>query len=154
VCTELYRTLYDTPLPPEDPETAMNDFTSLLGDRFDNKAKDLLRSPLLEPELKAAAFAMASDKSPGPDGVIVEFYTSLWDIIGQEFAQMVINLVQCGQLPQGVNQGLIILLHKGGEREDLTNWRPICLLNVAYKIVAKALQHRLQVALLEVISVD
>jgi hypothetical protein len=46
------------------------------------------------------------------------------------------------------------LLHKGNATDDLTNWRPISLLNVAYKIVAKALQRRLQPLLSEVISPD
>jgi hypothetical protein len=51
-------------------------------------------------------------------------------------------------------RNFLMLLHKGGEREDITNWRPICLLNVAYKIIAKALQRRLQMALPEVISTN
>jgi hypothetical protein len=42
-----------------------------------------------------------------------------------------------------MNNGLITLLHKGGDGEDLGNWRPITLLNIAYKILAKALQRRL-----------
>lgn len=48
--------------------------------------------------------------------------------------------IQHGSLPAWVNRGLIALLHKGGNREELANWRPISLLNVAYKITVKALQ--------------
>jgi hypothetical protein len=46
-----------------------------------------------------------------------------------------------------MNSGMIVLLHKGGAIDALTNYRPITLLNVSYKIVAKALQHRLQPSL-------
>lgn len=49
---------------------------------------------------------------------------------------------------------MIALLHKRGVRKALTNWRPITLLNMGYKIFAKALQLRLQPVLMEVISFD
>lgn len=51
-------------------------------------------------------------------------------------------------------QGMLALLHKGGDKELLGNWQPIALLNVCYKIYAKALQKRLQPILSEVISAD
>jgi hypothetical protein len=59
-----------------------------------------------------------------------------------------------GQLPHGMNKGLIVLLFKGGDRELLTNWRSVTLLNVAYKIVAKALQKRIQPIMSEIIHED
>ena len=57
-----------------------------------------------------------------------------------------------GSLPQGVTQGTIALLHKCGDYRALTNWRPISLLNIGYKIYAKALQLCLQHVLMEIIS--
>jgi hypothetical protein len=53
-----------------------------------------------------------------------------------------------------MTQGLIALLHKGGDRLKLTNWHPITLLNISYKILAKALQLRLQPVLMDIISFD
>ena len=49
---------------------------------------------------------------------------------------------------------MIALLHKGGDRNALTNWRSITLLNLGYKIYAKALQLHLQPVLMEIISPD
>jgi len=49
-----------------------------------------------------------------------------------------------------MNRGTIDLLYKGGERDILGNWHPISLLNVGYKILVKALQHRL----VDLISLD
>jgi hypothetical protein len=51
-------------------------------------------------------------------------------------------------------QGLIALLHNGGSKEELTNYYPIILLNITYKIVAKALQQRLQPLLPNLIDED
>jgi len=51
-----------------------------------------------------------------------------------------------------MTSGLIALIFKAGDRASLSNWRPITLLNALYKIVAKALQIRLQLLLQEVIN--
>ena len=59
-----------------------------------------------------------------------------------------------GRLPPGVTQGMIVLLYKGSDQQALTNWRPITLLNLGYKIYTKALQLRLQPVLMDVISPD
>lgn len=59
-----------------------------------------------------------------------------------------------GRLPPGVNAGLITPLHKGGGRSLLNYWRPMTLLNTPYKILAKTLQIRLQLILMEVVSPD
>jgi hypothetical protein len=67
---------------------------------------------------------------------------------------MVQHSITQGHLPKGMNDGLIALLHKGGTTEELTNYRPITLLNVSYKIVAKALQQRLQPSLPDLINED
>jgi hypothetical protein len=55
-------------------------------------------------------------------------------------------------LPLGITKGLIVLLHKGGGCNTFNNWCPIILLNVYYKLFAKALQIRLQHVLIEIIS--
>lgn len=46
------------------------------------------------------------------------------------------------------------LLHIVDARDELTNWHPIILLNVSYKIFVNALQQRLQLLLYEVINND
>ena len=67
---------------------------------------------------------------------------------------MVNYLIECDRLPKDMNNGMIALLHKKELINDLANYRPITLLNVSYKIVAKAVQKCLQPLLLDMIDED
>ena len=56
------------------------------------------------------------------------------------------------KLHEGVTKGLICLIPKEGDSKDLNFWRPITLLRIIYKIIAKVLQTRIQPMLRDVIS--
>jgi hypothetical protein len=53
-----------------------------------------------------------------------------------------------------MTRGLIALIPKEGNRENLSNWRPITLLNSSYKFFAKVLQTRFQTLLPDIIHDD
>lgn len=57
---------------------------------------------------------MAKGKSLGPDGVVLEFYLTFWDMIEQEYIEMIHSSIHSGTLPSGVTIGIIALLHKVG----------------------------------------
>jgi hypothetical protein len=78
----------------------------------------------------------------------------MWETLGAEFTTMVNDSIRVEKLPRGMNRGMIVLLHKGGPQEELTNWGPVMLLNVSYKIVAKTLQKRIQPFMPEIIHED
>lgn len=90
-----------------------------------------LAIPISRKELNEAAKAMARKKSPGPDGIAIEFFTHKWDTICGDFHQMILEAVESGSLPKAMNIGLIVLLFKRGERANVGNKRPITLLNTA-----------------------
>jgi hypothetical protein len=115
-------------------------FTDLISPKFSTSVIESLAKPIEEAKLLAAAQAMALNKSPSPNGFAIQFFTKYWNFLGADFAQMLRHAHQSGCLPGAMNKGLIILLHKNTVREELDNWRPITLLNVAYKILAKTLQ--------------
>ena len=86
---------------------------------------------------------MASNKSPGSDGLPVEFYWTLWDILSDDLVSVLNSSYASGILPSSLRKGLISLSFKKGDRLERKNWRPIALLNVDYKLCAQTLAGRL-----------
>ena len=105
-------------------------------------------------EITKAIFDMKHNKSPGLSGITVEFYQSFWNKI----KYLVLNSINegyiKGELSQLQKQGVISLLYKKGNPENLENWRPISLLNTDYKIITRVLATRLQNILPKIISMD
>jgi hypothetical protein len=113
-----------------------------------------LSAPISLPELTRALHELVANKALSSDGITMEFYKVMWPLIKPEYYNMIHAAISKGELSAGLTKGLIALLHKGGERATLNNWRPITLLNVTYKIFAKALQIRLQPIFGEIIHPD
>lgn len=87
---------------------------------------------------------MKHNRSPGSDGLTVEFYVKFWRLLGKPFTSLVNRLLSEGTLSASQREGLITLLCKDESRStDLRAWRPITLLNCDYKLIAKCLCVRL-----------
>ncbi|WVZ53298.1 hypothetical protein U9M48_004264 [Paspalum notatum var. saurae] len=90
-----------------------------------------------EKEIRDAVFAMEHNKAPGLDGFPAEFYQKFWDIIKDDIMQMFLDL-HAGDLPLfSLNFGVITLVPKVLEANRIQQYRPICLLNVSFKIFTK-----------------
>ena len=97
---------------------------------------------------------LPSGKSPGLDGLPVEFYKKLWPIIKLDFFEMVQEVQNLGVLSDSQRKGAIRLVFKKEDRSDLKFYRPISLLNVDVEIITKTLALRLGKILPSVISED
>jgi len=86
---------------------------------------------------------MEHNKAPGPDGFLAEFYQVFWDLIKLDLMSL-FNDFQEGNLPlHSLNFGNIILLPKKSDARTIQQYRPICLLNVSFKIFTKVATNRL-----------
>ena len=94
---------------------------------------------------------MKGNKSPGTDGITVEFYQYFWN----DISDLVLSSFKTGFTKKVLSceqkRGIIRLIPK---KDKGQNWRPISLLNTDYKIIAHVLANRLQQSLPEVISKD
>ncbi|CAM2112404.1 unnamed protein product [Caretta caretta] len=116
--------------------------------------RDRLELPLTLAEFSEALRRMPTNKSPGMDGLTVEFYRAFWDILGPDLVTVWAESLQSGVLPLSCRRAVLALLPKKGDLRDLRNWRPVSLLSTDYKIVAKAISLWLGSVMADVIHPD
>ena len=95
---------------------------------------------------------MAKNKSPGYDGISIEFYRTFWPKIKYILVSALNDCYVTGTMSNTQKRGLITLLFKKGDSQCLNNWRPITLLNCDYKIIAFILASRLQKVIASIVS--
>jgi hypothetical protein len=106
-------------------------------------------------ELKNSLDTMSPDKTPGNDGLTVEFYKKYWHLLKDALFSSVLFSKTQGSLSISQRQAIIKLLEKNDkDKRYIENWRPISLLNVDTKIISKAIANRLKTVLPDLISHD
>ena len=59
------------------------------------------------------------NKSPGPDGLTVEFYAFFWDKLGETLVSIFNQSLACGDLPNSMKASVTRLVHKKDDKRDL-----------------------------------
>ena len=113
---------------------------------------EILERPFMEAELDAALFQMAPNKAPGVDGFNAGFYQMHWQLIRPCVMGAVLGFLNGGELPVDVNKTLLVLIPKVINPQDLSQYRPISLCNVLYKLCSKTMANRLRLILEDIIS--
>jgi hypothetical protein len=108
----------------------------------DEEAQELVK-PFTSKELEEALKDMDANSAPGPDGLPVGFYREFWNEIKSIMLEMFQNLYRGRLNLSRLNYGMISLIPKIKEANDIRQYRPICLLNVDYKWFTKVLTMRL-----------
>jgi exonuclease III len=114
-----------------------------------------LESDITEKEIYQAISSMPGNKSPGSDGITVEFYKKFWNQIKNPLSRCFRHIFESGELSIDQKTGIINLIPKADkDLLKIKNWRPISLLNVDYKILTKILATRLKPILPNIIHTD
>ena len=103
-------------------------------------------------EVEQAFKQMKPLTSPGPDGMPPIFFKSCWDFIGQDVIATSLVILNSGAMPESLNHTFISLIPKTKNQEKATDFRPISLCNVLYKIVSKTITNRLKKLLPKLVS--
>lgn len=111
----------------------------------------LLR-PFTAKEVKGPLDFVGDLKAPGPDGMPGIFYKKFWHCVGQKVQQEVLQVLNGGDILNGWNEMTIVLIPKVHGPKRITEFRPISLCNVIYKLISKALANRLKLLLPDIIS--
>jgi hypothetical protein len=103
-----------------------------------------LDQPFEDEEILQTVRQMGSLKAPGPDGIPTAFYQKFWPTVKTDILNMVKAFFHSGFLLRSLNHTYIILIPKVPTPERVTQFRPISLCNVTYKIISKVLVNRLK----------
>lgn len=149
VIHSFYKNLYS--LNNHDP-LKRNEILEYIDKIINTEMNEKLTKSLSEEEVWDAIKSLQEGKSPGVDGLPIEFYKKTWPFLKEEITNMYTHILKFQHLSNTQSSGIITLLHKGGCRKKLGNWRPISLLCSDYKILAKILTIRLKNILPDIIS--
>ena len=129
-------------------ETVLESIPKLVTDEMN----DLLIVDFTSKEIETALKQMAPLKSPGPDGMPPLFYQSYLSLLGEDIVQGVLEYLNSGSLPPSLCHSFINLIPKVESPKYISEYRPISLSNVLYRILAKVLANRLKKIMSQLIS--
>jgi exonuclease III len=116
-----------------------------------DEQNEMLISEITAEEIKKALSETGNNKSPGRDGIPYEFYKHHANEIAPILSEMFNEMLNSPEEKISCI-GIMKLLPKSGNLEELKNWRPVNLTNCDYRILTKVLANRLKKVLSKVLS--
>ena len=103
-------------------------------------------------EVEIALKDMAPLKALGPDGMPPIFFQSFWRLIGDDVSKAVLDFLNSCHIPKEFNFTYVTLIPKMKNPKKISEFRPISLCNVIYKLISKVLANCLKPLLLSIVS--
>ena len=139
-----------------DDNKAFDDFTcDLQTAKLTDEEREELEGYITIEECAKVLKTFPPGKSPGDDGFTAEFYTCFFDLVSCDLVNSFNAAYKEGELSISQRRGVITLVPKEDSGlSDLSNWRPITLLNLDYKIASKVIAKRIEKILPRIIHPD
>lgn len=103
-------------------------------------------------EIKEAVFSLPDNKAPGPDGFSAEFFTSAWDVVGNDLVYAVQDFFGSSSLLRQANTTSICLIPKFIGAEKIADFRPVSCCSTVYKVISRLLSVKIKLFLSDVVQ--
>lgn len=124
----------------------------LLPEMFDERANEEFLKPITEEELLETIKNFKKEKSPGPDGWPIEFFSHFYELFKNDMLRMVEASRISGNVNSALSATFLVLIPKKDKSSSFLDYRPIALCNSLYKIISKIIADRMKVVLNSFIS--
>lgn len=112
--------------------------------RVTQKENMLLTAPVTDEEIQEIVFQIPPTRAPRPDDFFGSFYQYHLEVVGKYVINMIKAFWHSGKLLRKLNHTNLVFILKVMCPKNLTQYRPIALCNVSYKVLAKVLTNRLK----------
>ncbi len=137
------------------PENIKEIFFANMHTCLSDDEKNTCEGYITKDELLAALKQTKNNRSPGIDGIPVDFYKVFWSDISDHMVKAMNWAIQNDELSSNHRRGIITLIPKKAKDSALIkNWRPITLLCSDYKMLSKAIANRIKIHLPKLIDSD
>ncbi|XP_058766944.1 uncharacterized protein LOC131640567 [Vicia villosa] len=133
-----FSSLYD------EPDQDRPFISGVLFSTLSSSEVESLELPFNEEEIKEAVWECDGSKSPGPDGLNLNFVKRSWSFMKEDFIRLFKDFYRYGVLSKAITSSFLTLIPKRESPMGLGDYRPICLVGCIYKVVAKLLASRLK----------
>ena len=147
IVVDYYKNLFTTSSP-----TNFNEILEAEETKVSPSMNHMLNRDFTAREVEQALKQMHPQKAPGPNDMPPLFFQHFWSISGEEVTKTVLDFLNLGIFPPNFNETNIVLIPKVNNPKIVTDFRPISLCNVVYKIASKAIANRLKKILATIIS--
>ena len=103
----------------------------------------LVRS-VIEAEIRKAVFVLHPNKAPEPDGMTPIFFQMFWNIIKYNLIAAIGSFFHSSNMLKAINETIVTLIPKIPYPVLVSQYRPISLCNVVYRIISKIMVNRLK----------
>lgn len=101
-----------------------------------------MQESFTEEEIHFALNQPGKNKAPGPDGLTSEFLIKWWDDIKELVMGTILDFENGLGLPKGMNSAFVTLIPKKRNASEVSDFRPISVINSSFKIIDKAMANR------------
>lgn len=120
--------------------------------KVSQEENEFLIKPFTMEEIEVALKEMKTNTAPGPNGLPVCFYKEFWPQVKEQIKEILDRLFEDKLELWRINYGVITLIPKVKDANTIKAFRPICLLNVCFKLLTKVITIRITKIVHKVIS--